>query len=315
MSKSKVFLKDGFFKFLVSVEELKVKKERHIFLNSVGIDEFSANEFTEFLKRFDVEIKMDEDYIYPLAEVKKVDLQLNLSEWFALQVHHDFEVNFEHTYSFKLVKNKVEEVRKAFEKFNLERLQFKNENQIQQTHFDKLITKIDSYIVKKTTCHLVFHKKKTCEILPMRIVFLDGILCVVGENISDKTLAYFAILDLEGVDAQNENYEAHISQIEVNEFIGHLRLISGNEERLILKIFSPGEMDLLPKHHFLGNPFVTSNNEGDLIWAANIEMCDDVFEWLYAMKNHVEILDPGHMRKEFSHYCELRKEVQEKKAG
>jgi len=76
MSESKVFLKDGFFKFLVSVEELKVKKERHIFLNSVGIDEFSANEFTEFLKRFDVEIKMDEEYIYPLSEVLKVDLQL-----------------------------------------------------------------------------------------------------------------------------------------------------------------------------------------------------------------------------------------------
>ena len=138
---------------------------------------------------------------------------------------------------------------------------------------------------------------------------------MVGENISDKTLVYFGLEDIKDVENLDLMYEPNLSQIEVNEFIGHLRLINGKEERLVLKIYSQDQSDLLPEHHFLGNPFVTSSTEGDMIWAATLEMCDDVFHWLYKMRDRIEVLDPGHIRKEFSHYCELKKESSNKKAS
>ena len=53
---------------------------------------------------------------------------------------------------------------------------------------------------------------------------------------------------------------------------------------------------------------MTSSTEGDMIWAATIEMCDDIFHWLYMMRDRVEVLDPGHIRKEFAHFCEMKKE-------
>ena len=125
----------------------------------------------------------------------------------------------------------------------------------------------------------------------------------------DKILLYFGLEDIDSVTEFQIDYTPNLSQIEVNEFICNLRVISGKEERLILKVYSQYEADLMPGHHFLGNPFVTTNGEGDMIWAATIEMCDDVFKWLYSMKDRAEVLDPGHVRLEFSQYCDLKKEA------
>jgi len=130
----------------------------------------------------------------------------------------------------------------------------------------------------------------------------------VGENLTDKTLLYFGIEDISDVSDLTNTYLPNLSQIEVNDFIVNIRLINGKDERLVLKIYNQEGADLLPMHHYLGNPFVSSNTEGDMIWAATIEMCDDVFHWLYFMRDRVEILDPGHLRKDFAHYCELKKQ-------
>ena len=166
--------------------------------------------------------------------------------------------------------------------------------------------KIDYVISYKKPIVIEFFNSKECAIFPMRLVFLDGTLCVIGESIKDKALVFFGVEDIKDIRDSEHTHDPHISQIEVNEFICHLRLINGKEERLILKIYSQYEADLLPTHHYLGNPFVTSNTEGDMIWAATLEMCDDLFEWLHTMKERVEVLDPGHIRKEFSHYCEIQ---------
>ena len=48
---------------------------------------------------------------------------------------------------------------------------------------------------------------------------------------------------------------------------------------------------------------------GDLIWAAYVEPCEDLFEWLLSLGSNVDILDPGRFKDEFLSYCEekLRK--------
>lgn len=307
MSDSQLILENSFWKFLVYLEELKERKELVLFCSSLAIDEEALDLYCTFLNRFKVAVMKDGQYIYPLKEQCRIKMEFTLAEWLALQASLENTAKSEIVnYYQQIVQDKMKMAQKAYAQFSLYKKA--GDQPVEVNTFSKLVKKIDYDIMCRKSIKIQFYSQKECDIFPHRLVFLDGILCVVGESTVDKVLVYFGVEDIKEVTNLESIYEPNLSQIEVNEFIGHLRVINSKEERLVLKIYSQDQSDLLPEHHFLGNPFVTSSTEGDMIWAATIEMCDDVFHWLYNMRDRVEVLDPGHIRKEFSHYCELKKE-------
>lgn len=294
MSEQQLILNDAFWKFLVTLEDLKDKKETGLFCEDLGIEAKMLKEFQHFLNRFDVMFSFDDDFIYPLKEKCRIKMEFSLAEWLALQASFADKNEFDHYYE-KIVQNKMKNARLAFEQYNLYRKPA--EMKVHLCQFENLKKKFDYDISNRRTVRISFHNDKECVIYPHRLVHLDGILCVVGESTNDKVLVYFGLEDIRGTEFFKVPYEPNLSQIEVNEFICHLRMVNGKEERLVLKVYSQYETDLLPSHHYLGNPFVTSNSEGDMIWAATVEMCEDIFTWLYSMKDRVEILDPGTLKK------------------
>ncbi|MBP9681124.1 MAG: hypothetical protein KBD76_06940 [Bacteriovorax sp.] len=309
MSEQQLISNDTFWKFLVSLEGLKERKDKVLFCASLNINEETLQRFVSFLSRFDVLFESDEEYIYPLKEQCRIRMEFSFTEWLAFQASLGTEDASDHFkfYYQKIIQNKMISLKQANEQFNLYK---KPVGQIvQSTDFENLKKKIDYDICHKQSIKIHFFSGNECAIFPHRLVFLEGVLCVVGESIDDKILVYFGLEDIKSSEEFKIEYHPNLSQIEVNEFIGHLRVISGKEERLILKVYSQHEADLMPSHHFLGNPFVTANGDGDMIWAATIEMCDDVFRWLYSMKDRAEVLDPGHIKLEFSQYCDLKKEA------
>lgn len=307
MSDQHLILENSFWKFLVSVEDLKDKKDIVLLCLSLGIDEIEMESYCTFLNRFNVFVSKDAQYIYPFKEQCKIKIEFSLAEWLALQASMPKDNHKDsHTYYHQIMQNKIQMAQMAYARFSIYKKP--DEVVVEATAFEMLKKKIDFVIMQRQPIKIKFFADKECAIFPHRLVFLDGTLCVVGENLHDKTLVYFGVEDILTVDDFAFSYDPNLSQIEVSEFICHLRLINGKEERLVLKIYSQDEADLLPAHHFLGNPFVTSSVEGDMIWAATIEMCDDIFNWLYKMKDRVEVLDPVHIRKEFAHFCEFKKE-------
>jgi hypothetical protein len=303
MSDQQLILENSFWKFLVSVEELKEKKEVVLLCSSLGINEEVMETYCTFLNRFNVFVLKDHQFIYPFKEQCRIKIEFNLAEWLALQVSLPKDT---HAYYQQILQCKVQMAQMAHARFSIYKKP--EEMAVEASAFENLKKKIDFVIIQRQPIKINFFANKECDVFPHRLVFLDGTLCVVGENIIDRNLVYFGVEDIANVEDFSINYDPNLSQIEVSEFISNLRLITGNEERLVLKIYSQDEADLLPEHHFLGNPFVTTSTEGDMIWAATIEMCDDVFHWLYKMRDRVEVLDPGHIRKEFSHFCEFKKE-------
>ena len=308
MSDQQHILEDSFWKFLVSLEDLKERKEMILFCSSLSIDENMLDKYCHFLTQFKVVVVRDEHYIYPLNEQTIIKMEFSLSEWLALQALIPKDNNA--FYFQQIIQNKMSMAQNAHAQFSLYK---KPEDQTSHGNMaENLIKKIDCNIVARHSIKIKFFADKECDVFPHRLVFIEGILCIVGENISDKMLVYFGVEDIQDIQATEiltTEYQPNLSQIEVNEFIGHLRLINGQDERLVLKFYSQDQSELLPKYHFLGNPFVTASAEGDLIWAATLEICDDVYNWLYKMRDKVEVLDPGHIRKEFSHFCELKKEM------
>jgi hypothetical protein len=301
MSDEKVYLQEQFFKFLVSLEELKEKKEINLFLSSLGISEIDFENYQKYLMEFKVLVLTDSEFIYPLEQKIEIKLNLNLSEWLALQV----SIDKTESYQSKLIKNKFEKVKMLYSQFIITK---KNELMRTRPVQDNLKKKIERSLRDQKALKFRFLNNSYKEIFPLRITFIEGLLCLIGEDVEDKSLSFFSLSEIAKIDDEVFDYVPHLSQLEVNEFINNIRLVSGNEERLVLKIYSPTESDLLPEYHFLGNPFITSNPEGDFIWAASIEMCEDTYEWLYRIKDKEEILDPGHIKKEFSQYCEIIKE-------
>jgi hypothetical protein len=297
-----MILENSFWKFLVSLEELKGPKELFLFCSSLGLENETFEVYCEYMTRFKIHVMKDDKFIYPLKDHCRIKMELTLSEWLALQASIPKEAEAE--YFQGIISKKLKMVQNANSLFSLH--QNAEVKKISRSTQENLKKKIDYDIVCRKSMRVQFFSKKECDIYPHRLVYLDGTLCVVGENITDKTLVYFGLEDISDVINLEFLYEPNLSQLEVNDFIGHLRMVNGKEERLILKIYSQDQSELLPEYHFLSNPFVTSSTEGDMIWAATIEMCDDVFEWLYSMRDRVEVLDPGHIRKEFSQYCELK---------
>ena len=309
MSEKLLHLDDSFWKFLVSLEELKEKKEIFLFCSSIGINEIQFEEFVEFIKKFNFNIELNEQYIFPITVVNQIQAKFTLSEWLALQAIIDINKKSEiNSYSYQIISNKFQAELNNHPELWLFR-KAKEEVAGQKTIIPgQLNRKIEYNIISRKIINIHLANGNDCSIFPHRLVYVDGDLSVIGETLTDKTLLYFNIEDIKNVDSIEKIYEPNLSQIEINEFIVQLRMINGKEERLVLKIYSQDHSDLLPENHYLGNPFVTASPEGDMIWAATLEMCDDIFYWLYQMRDRVEVLDPGHIRKEFAHYCELKKE-------
>jgi len=312
MSEQQIILDNGFWKFLVSLEELKVKKEIDLFCASLAIDEMTFDLYLGFLSKFKIVILRDQEFIYPIDKNFQFKLDFTLAEWLALQMIIPAEnLDKASLYFEQIIRNKMRLAQSTFAQYSL--VKKEGERLSELPSFENLKKKIDRDIVTKQVIKLHFFNDKECEIFPHRLVFLDGVLCVIGENIKDKTLLFFSLDDISDVSQIVSDYEPNLSPIEVSEFIGHIRLVNGKVERLVLKFYSQEGADLLPEHHFLGNPFVTSSTEGDLIWAATLEVCDDLLLWLYHMRDRVEILDPGHLRKDFAQFCEIKSESKKAK--
>jgi len=228
---------------------------------------------------------------------KKLGFNLKIKEFFDSyidQIQHKILKKADDKYSLSLMLHKAQNIVKSATKRT-------------DSYEERLIKifKFESAIKNKNSIQIKIQKGEKILFYPHKIVYLDGVLSIVGESHKKKLLNYFGlqkIVDIEGI-SEPIDYKPNYSQIEINEFVQHLRKMNGNEVRLVLKIYGKDRVELSPPFHHLGNPFVTLNPEGDMIWAATVEPCDDLFIWLSTLGGNVEILDPESFKKDFLQFC------------
>ena len=142
------------------------------------------------------------------------------------------------------------------------------------------------------------------DIYPHNLIYLDGELSLVGEDLHDRSLIYFQMGEIAKVKRSGEqSYKKNFSDYEIGEFISSVRRLGDGEARLILKVFSQNNINLNPKYLFLGHTYMTSNSGGEYIWAASVEPSIELYEWLWSIRDKVEIVDPGFIKEEFARYC------------
>jgi hypothetical protein len=168
---------------------------------------------------------------------------------------------------------------------------------------------LDKAVLQKSVVNLKTIHEKVYQAFPSRIIHLEGRLSMIAEDVNDHCLLVVPVNELVALSNVETTSHPRVSSFEIEEFIFAIRAMSEKETRLILKIHDPQFLNLFPDHQFLGKPCMVTNPNGDLIWAAYVEPCEDLFEWLISLKSNVEILDPIKFKEEYLTYCEekLRK--------
>ncbi|HLW56956.1 MAG TPA: WYL domain-containing protein [Bacteriovoracaceae bacterium] len=225
-------------------------------------------------------------------------LPLNYEEWKALrELFQDIEADSPLS---ELKRNLVNNV----PSFNNHEAVYSEAEVVSVMSLDsELIQALQLCVEEKRACY-VQTAFKEIHLYPNRIIHLEGDLCLIAEDVVDHCLTAISLKEVQSHRHSTKKGGGRVSNFEVEEFITAIRSMNDQETRLILKIHDPDSVNLFPDYHFLGKPCMVKNPNGDLIWAAYVEPCSHLFEWLLSLGRRVEILDPVSFKQKYLDYCE-----------
>jgi hypothetical protein len=143
-----------------------------------------------------------------------------------------------------------------------------------------------------------------------KVLFLEGALSVIIEDPRYHTLLAHKISDLPfplSTKPLDRLVDSPITSHDIDEYVRSIRSMNDAEIRLIMKVKDPALFTSLPAYHHLSKPYLVTNGEGDLIWAAYVEPCADLFEWIYSLEGHAEIMDPVDFKQQYQSYVKMKK--------
>lgn len=158
-------------------------------------------------------------------------------------------------------------------------------------------------------CEFKFLDQSKKKVRPWRVVLSQNLYKVISEDVQTKQLITIDMNEVEDIEFQEFDYRSLYSRFEIEEYINALRHIDGSDQRLVLKVEYGFEIPPISNLIFLGHPYSTTNQYGELIWAASVEKSLYLFDWLYSMRDNIEILEPSDLRDEFEEFCQKRKNV------
>ena len=167
-----------------------------------------------------------------------------------------------------------------------------------------LVNQLDEAVASHQILSLTTTEDKQYSVFACKVLHLEGHLTLISEDAADHCLMVIPLHNISSCEPVTKSGTPRVTNFEIEEFIAAVRAMNEKETRLILKIYNPQAVNLFPDHHFLGKPCMVTNPEGDLIWAAYVEPCHDLFDWVYSLSHHVEILDPTNFKEQYFAYLE-----------
>ena len=319
MAGIKKIISDRFWNILQEIDGLEADCPLEVFkdrFEDEDISHESVLEVVHFLKKFDYPICMKkvggQAWLTLTGERKSVLIEMSFSNWLSVQAHAPFVKELENKAFHENLMECLQGVEKKYPKFDLS-LALAPENPLEVVPFDKRVAlgELNRAITNRDIVLVYLSNNKKYECYPHRVLYIDGDLTFVGEEVTDRCLVSYSFNEVERVKTlEDVSYQANFMSPEIDDFIYAIRAITGNEERLVLKIRSPENVNLKPDYQFLGNPYITVNTDGDFIWAASVDISDELFSWMESIQNDIEILDPVDLQDQFLEYLEHKNRKQ-----
>ncbi len=286
-------------KFWQAIEFLTKLNEKESFSGlcfKLNVTPFYLKSILNFLNEVNYHIELEqqgEDYLLsPPENPPQFEIKFSLSEWLMFQAHFPAMSSlFDKPYHNEFAKT-LSRLEDDFQKSDLFG-PLNVINHVNKSDYLKVkIETIEKAILLKSCMHIILAKGKILEVFPHKLIHLDSYLSIVGEDISDNCLSNLRVTELQDVTISETKYNPVYSDFEVDSFITSLRSMADNTVRLILRIHSESEINLNPKYQFLDNSTIVMSPDGDKIWAATVEINEDILNWLFENKDILSVAAP-----------------------
>lgn len=279
-----------------------------------------------FLRYLNIEIDVkkvdDQEIIIPPQERPKIEMQMSLSEWLAFQAHFPKLTEYQGHPFHQLLIDKLVQLEQKYLEYDLygaissfDLSNYLGQQKLSMLYYKEVddhdvtlspyLKKIQDSITMKNIIIVSLRESNNIEIYPHRLVYFDDGLVLVAEDTVERCIVFFKVSEIDRISSTRKfKYKPNFTSFEVDKFIKNIRSLSGTEIRLILKINTAEEVSLSPLYHYLNSPCVITNGQGELIWAASVEPCEDLYRWIMEMGSQVEVLDPPEFKEEFKKYSE-----------
>jgi len=310
------FLDNKYWKLLTTIDSINQDVSFSELASHLGL-QYTATDIEEavaFLKHFGHPIKMEtksqDNWIILTGKKPQFKMNLSLTEWLALQSHFPLMEENKGKAIYNTMANCLNRMEKKYPEADIfnyidEERSMKKVTRELDHDKDKLLKIINNAHLKDE--HLYFESRdmRKNEVFIHKIVYIDGILSIIGEEVNDRCLTCIDINEIQAYSIeQGNNYRPNYASAEVDDFITAIRSISGNEQRLVMKVSSPEKVNLKPDFHFLGNPYITTNTEGEFIWAASVEVSHELYNWLATIYSDIDVIDPKTVKEELESFME-----------
>ena len=172
-----------------------------------------------------------------------------------------------------------------------------------------LIQKLEASILERKTLEIAAQgPSPPIQIFPYRLVYLQGRLSLIGENVHSQQLLTLDIQEIEKAEIIPQKCQNNFSTYDIDHFIDSNRKMYDQERRLVIKLPDLlSDIDLEPKFHFLGNPYLVSNAQGEFIWGASVELSEELLKWLASIKNDINIINSPDIESALNKYLAKNK--------
>ncbi len=281
----------------------------------------SLTSYFTFLGSFQISLDSfkgkDGEMLLEIGYFEPIQFELSFSGWLALQAHFPLTDGHKGKALNHILKDELQTIEgqhvgtSLFDALEIEKT-LKNGL---QSGVNSFVIKIEEIKKLNITANITLPGKKNLEVYFYKLVHLDGELNVIGEEVGDGALIYLPLKNILSIRAKKDHqYTSKYSIHEINDFIQAMRTVMGSEERLVLKVKDQSIQSIETGYHFMANPYITSNMEGDIIWAISVEVSDKIFQWLFDLGDKVEILDPTSIKEGFEIFKKERSSSYKKAA-
>ncbi|MCB9091752.1 MAG: WYL domain-containing protein [Halobacteriovoraceae bacterium] len=261
-----------------------------------------------FLRQMGCAIELEhrdesEDLYLKCPEPKSFKIEMSLLEWMTFQVHFPFLMEYNLAPYNQYLSDFLSRCeRDMVEHDFFEAFEVLSSSMALGDKTEK-VTEIEQHILEKNPLRIKLkNQDKNFFTYPYHLVFIHDKMSLIGEDISDKTLFTVPIEDIQKVKKIEEKKSPHFTYMEVQNFLDGIRIVSDNEQRLVLKITKPeNEINFEPKYLYFRNACLIKSPRGDYIWSAYVESGDSLYHWLEDLWKccEFEILEPTEIAEEF----------------
>ncbi len=173
------------------------------------------------------------------------------------------------------------------------------------TSQQELILSLQEAIQARTPLAVAAQGTPKLTVFPHRLVFVDGELELIAEDCEGRFLRQFLVSEIGEARWLPRPYRPQYYSRDIERFLSAGREVVGNEIRLVLKAIGDAPVDLTPPFHYFASPYTAMNGDGQMIWAASVELSEPLFEWLAQIREDIQILDPPLLEQELDLYLEF----------